>query len=339
MKANKSTGLRQLFRPARGWFPAFVLAAAVCASACPLSAADDKTGTVGAAFLKIPTGSPRAQALGNCGVSVVEGAEAMAINPAGIASSQMREFGFSYLSWFADYSGQYMAYVHPIGQSVIGMNLAYYGMDGFDVRDSAGVPQYGKDVKMRNAYTTLTFAKSFFLERLLAGVSVKGVLEDNYKKEYRNYVFDGGLILKLGRKLSLGWSGQNFSGKKDQVVKIQRLGLGFSFNPFVTVVAESKTYSDRKALVGGGLELNLPEEVMQVGRATLRVGYTGADNYGRNYEDKTLDTLGLSNASGWAFGIGLYSAQSMGYGMALDYSMVPYGALGKSNQLMLRFQF
>ena len=304
-----------------------------------LNAADAKAGTAGAVFMKIPTGSPRAQALGNCGVSIVEGTEAMSINPAGIASSQMREAAFSYLSWFQDYSGQSIAYVHPVGQSVVGVNVAYYGIDGFDVRDANGVPQYGENIKVRNGYATLPLAKSFFLERLLFGVSAKSVMEDNYTTKYNNLVFDAGLVLKLGRKLSLGWSGANFSGKTDQVVRIQRLGMAFSFNPFLTALLESKTYSDRRSLSGGGVEFNLPEEVLQVGRVSMRVGYTGADSYGKNYEDKTLDTLGLSETSGWAFGIGIYSAQAMGFGMSFDYAMVPYGALGKSNQIMVKLQF
>lgn len=304
-----------------------------------LLAADTSVGTVGGAFMKIPVGSPRVQALGNCGVSIVEGTEAMTINPAGIASSQMREFGYSYMKWFADYSGHYASYVHPIGQSVIGVNVATYGLEDFDVRDAEGKPQYSMDVKVRHAYGSLTLAKSFFLERLLAGVSMKGVLEDNYTAEYKNFVFDAGIIMKFGRRLSIGWAGQNFSGKQDQVVKIQRVGAGFVLNPFLTLVGESKKYSDRKSKLGGGIEFSLPEEVLQVGRVTFRTGYTGGDSYGKNYEDKTMDTLGLSNVSGWAFGMGIYSAQALGFGMSMDYSMVPYGALGKSTQLMLKFQF
>ncbi|HOW90659.1 MAG TPA: hypothetical protein PL037_10265, partial [Elusimicrobiales bacterium] len=288
--------------------------------------------------MKIPTGSPRAQALGNCGVSLVEGTEAMTINPAGIASSQVREAAFSYLSWFQGYSGQYMAYVHPVGQSVIGVNAAYYSIADFDVRDVDGRPQYGDDVVVRNGYATLTMAKSFLLERLLVGASAKGVFEDNYTKEYRNVVFDLGAIMKFSRKISVGWSGANFSGKKDQVVKVRRLGMAYALNPFFTFVAESKGYSDRKSRPGGGLEFNLPEELLQVGRMTVRVGYSASDNYGKSYDDKMLDTLGLSEASGWSFGLGIYSAQAVGYGLSLDYSLVPYGALGKANQLMVKFQ-
>jgi len=305
----------------------------------PAAAADTRIGTEGAAFLKIPTGSPRAQALGNCGVSLMEGGEAMGINPAGIASAQMREVSFSHLSWIQDYAGQYFAYVHPIGQSVIGINLAYYGIKDFDVRDIEGKPQYGADVNVRNGYTALTFAKGFFLEKFLVGVSAKEVLEDNYTKEYKNLVFDFGAILRIGRKLSLGWSGQNMSGKKKQVVKVNRLGGAYAFNPFITLALEQKSYSDRKGKLGGGVELSLPEELLQVGRVSLRAGYSPADNYGKNLTDKTLDSLGLNEVSGWSFGVGLYSAQALGYGMGLDYTLAPYGALGKASQLAVRVQF
>ncbi len=335
MKVIKSAVFKKMFLVS-----AFVFASTLTPGpSALLYASDAKAGTAGAVFMKIPTGSPRAQALGNCGVSIMEGTEAMTINPAGVASSQLREASFSHLSWFQDYSGQSIAYVHPIGQSVVGVNVAYYGMEGFDVRNQEGIPQYGEDVKVRNGYATLTLAKSFFLEKLLLGVSAKSVMEDNYTTKYNNLVFDAGLVLKLGRKLSFGWSGANFSGKADQVVKVQRTGVAFSLNPFLTALVESKAYSDRKNLSGFGMEFNLPEELLQVGRVSMRVGYTHADSYGKNYDDKTLDTLGLSETSGWTFGIGIYSAQAMGFGMSFDYAMVPYGALGKSDQIMFKVQF
>ncbi|MDA8131752.1 MAG: hypothetical protein M0011_09660 [Elusimicrobia bacterium] len=316
-----------------------LLTAALLLAVPRAHAGDSRIGTDGAAFMKIPTGSPRAQALGNNGVSIVEGGEAMNINPAGIASAQMREVSFSYLSWVQDYSGQYISYVHPIGQSVIGVNFAYYNITGFDVRDSEGKPQYGSDIKVRNGYGSFSLAKGFFLEKLLIGVSAKEVVEDNYTAEYKNLVFDMGAVLRIGRKLSLGWAGQNFSGKKHQVVKVNRLGGAYAFNPFMTLVLENKSYSDRKGRLGGGMEFSLPEEVLQVGRVALRVGYTPSDGYGKNIAGGTMDRLGMNDISGWSFGVGLYSAQALGYGMGFDYTFAPYGALGKASQLALRFQF
>ena len=305
----------------------------------PASAADSTVGTDGAVFLKIPTGSPRAQALGNTGVSLMEGGEAMTINPAGIATAQMNEVSFAYLGWLQGYGGQYLSYLHPVGQSVIGLNAAYYSINDFDVRDSGGIPMYGSDVKVNNGYASMTLAKGFFLEKLLVGVTIKDVLEDNYSQQYHNLVYDGGAILRLGHKLSLGWSGQNFSGKSKQVVKVQRLGGAWIFNPFLTLTLEQKTYSDSGTVFGGGVELSLPEELLQVGRVSLRAGYTPGDNLGKNMTDKTVDSLGMNNVSGWAFGVGIYTSQALGYGMGLDYAMAPFGALGKSTQLSLKFQF
>jgi hypothetical protein len=335
MKKIKRRAIRSFAVP-----PAAFLACALClAPSGFVYSANTTLGTDGAVFMKIPSGSPRAQALGNSGVSLLEGGEAMGINPAGIASAQMREFSFSYLGWLQDYSGQYVSYIHPVGQSVIGVNMAYYGIQGFDARGQDGIPLYGEDVKVRNGYASLSVAKGFFLERLLVGVAAKEVLEDNYVTEYRNLVYDAGVILRLGRKLSLGWAGQNFSGKSKQVVKVQRLGGAWVFNPFLTLALEKKTYSDRGDKFGGGVEISLPEELLQVGRVTFRAGYSPGDVMGKNMTDKTLDSLGLNNTSGWAFGVGIYTSQALGYGMGLDYTMAPYGALGKSSQLALRFQF
>jgi len=330
MKRRAGMFFAQVLLPACLMFPA------VCVPAC---AAGASAGVDGAVFMKIPAGSPRAQALGNSGVSLLEGGEAMGINPAGIAFAQMREISFSHLGWFQDYCGQYLSYIHPIGQSVIGLNVAYYTISDFDVRDSEGVPLYGSDIKVRNGYASLSLAKGFFLERFLVGISLKEVIEDNYSEEYRNLVYDAGVILRIGRKLSLGWAGQNFSGKAKQVVKVTRLGGAWVFNPFFTLAVEQRNYSDTGSVLGGGVEISLPEELLQVGRVSVRVGYSPGDNMGKNTDDKTLDGLGLSDVSGWAFGFGIYSSQALGMGMGLDYTMVPYGALGKSSQLALKLQF
>ena len=296
-----------------------------------------KAGTGGSVFMKIPTSSARSQALGNCG-AVIEGAESMALNPAGIASSQMREISFSYLNWFEDYSGQYIGYVHPVGRAVIGLNLAYYGVENFDARNIDGVPQSGDDIKVKNGYMSFTLAKAFLLERFLIGASVKRITEDNVVEKYDNTVFDAGVMIKFGRKFVFGWAGQNFGDEK-KVVQIQRLGLSWTPNPFVSILIENKAYTDSKSKTGLGFEFNLPEEILQVGKVSLRVGYTPMDDHGKNMDGGFLDKLGLSDNHGVSFGFGIYSLQSFGYGMGLDYSMTPYGALGKSSHVSLKFQF
>jgi hypothetical protein len=112
-----------------------------------------------------------------------------------------------------------------------------------------------------------------------------------------------------------------------------------NLNPFITILAESKSYSDSKSQTGVGFEFNLPEELLQVGRVSLRMGYTPMDDHGENMDGGILDRMGLTDSHGVSFGFGIYSLQSLGYGFGLDYSMVPYGALGKSSQISLKMQF
>jgi len=302
-------------------------------------AADSGAGTAAASFMKIPASSARSQALGDLGSVLIEGAEGMPLNPSSIASSQMRELTFSYLNWFQDYSGQYLGYVHPIGQAVIGLNIAYYGMENFDIRDSDGKSLYGDNVKIKNWYGSFTVSKAFFLERFLLGASIKKVVEDNYYKSYGNVVFDLGATIKIGRKFILGWSGQNFSGDEKEVVKIQRLGLAWNINPFLTAAFENKSYSDVKSKLSFGMEINLPEEILRVGRVSLRFGYNPMDDHGQNIDDGFLDRFGLNETRGWTFGFGIYTLRPGGYGFGVDYSLVPYGALGKSSQVAVKFQF
>ena len=317
----------------------FLFTAAVLVSSAAYASENKSIGTDAGVFMKIPFGSPRAQAMGNTGVSNTEGGEAMFVNPAGIAAAQMREVSLAHLSWFQDYAANHLSYIHPFQTSkwVIGANVNYASIEDFDNRDESGIPMYD-DIFVRHGYVTVALAREFFMERFLVGGSVKGVLEDNYYKEYKNVVFDAGAILKIGRRLSLGVSMLNIGGK-DDIVQMQRLGASFRFNSYVSANVEQKKYSDRDAVTAGAVEITLPEELLQVGRVSLRAGYSPSDDLGKNRDDKTLDTFGMQEMSGWSFGFGLYSSQALGAGMGIDYAFVPSGALGKISQISVRFQF
>jgi len=305
----------------------------------PLFSGSETIGTYGGAFMKIPSGSAKFQALGSNGVSYLEGSDAMSVNPAGIAASQMKEVNFSYISWFSDYSGKYISYVQPIDQYVLGFNLGYFSIDGFDARDESGIPLNSEDIKVKDYYGSITLAKSFMLEKLLLGASLKTVNEDNYLEKQNNLVYDAGFLVKISRKLSLGYSGQNMGAKNKEVASVQRYGFTWKFNPFLLVTVDQKKFSDDNSKTGFGVEFNVPEELLQLGKIVIRTGYTDTVSYGRNYEDKTMKNLGLDKISGWSFGIGIYSAQSLGNVFGLDFAMTPFGALGKTSQFTLKYQF
>jgi len=301
-------------------------------------AVDENAGTGGAAFMKLGAGSPRAQALGEAYVALAEGADSMVWNPAGLGYSQQREVYFTYLKWFQDYDGKMLAYVHPIGQTVFGVNAAYMTMDGFDARDANDVRVTNADVNLQNSFVTASVARAFFVETLSIGASVKGVMENYDGTRYSNVVYDIGAQLKVGKRIRLGYSLMNMGQDKSKVVQIRRAGAALLLNSFLTITGEVMEPSDNATRTNVGLEINFPEEVLQVGRACLRVGYRQSENYGKN-DSSILKTLGLQNSSKITMGMGLYSSDIMGYGVGIDYALLPFGELGTAHQLGIKILF
>lgn len=332
-------------RPLRGLLTLTALVFAIAVSAPEFCLGiDPSAGTSGAAFMKLGIGSPRAQALGRAYVALAEGPEALVWNPAGVALSQLREIHFSYLNWFQDYSGQYLGYVHPIGQTVIGVNIAYLSIEGFDVRDEEGLPRYGDEIRARHGFGTFSVARSFYLERLFLGASIKGIIEHNDgltdadDKKYTSIVFDIGVLFKVGRKLSLGWAAQNLAGDSDDVVRIFRIGAAYKLASLLNISLEQEMPSDNRSSLGIGVEFILPEQLLQFGKVAFRAGYHASDDFGKS-DDSFLKRFNMDETSGLSLGLGIYSAAVFGYGVAFDYAMIPYGALGKSSQISIRFQF
>ncbi len=300
-------------------------------------------GTSGFTFLKMPLGSARIQGLGGNGVSSMSGMDAMNINPAGVGFSQMREIGFSAMSWFEDYKGKYISYIEPRGTNVIGVNAGYFSVDGFESIDEYGNEYDGSDIKFSNMFASIILAKSFFMERFALGFGAKYVMEtrDLGSVSYKNskIVYDWGSVLRITKWLSFGFSQQNITGDNKKIVGVRRYGVNLSLSNYLTIIYDNRKFTDTKAKNGYGFEITLPEEVLQYGRVVFRAGYVEGNDYGKNIESSFLDKLGLSKSSGWSFGIGLYSAQSLGKVFSFDYAFTPYGELGKTSQFSFGFKF
>jgi len=316
---------------------------ALCSLAMLISAsaraADSTTGTSGANFLKIGQGSARAMALGGAYVALSEGSDAMAWNPAGLAVTQQREFAFSYLRYIQDVdSPLYLGYAHPMGRTTWGANLSYVSVSGFDVRDAQGVPQPGDQVTVRNGLMGIGIARSFWYEKLFLGGSGRIVHEDIAGSVKDTMVGDFGAILKPNPTLSLGFALQNFGSSAANVARISRAGAAVRMGDFLTVSLELSKASDSGSRIALGGEFQLPEEYLDVGQLSFRIGYRNGDSFGQSY-DETLKSLRLDRASNLSFGFGLYTSQAFGYGVSLDYAFVPYGALGSVDQISVKMKF
>ncbi len=318
---------------------AVLIALGLGLGAAPARAQDSGAGTSAASFLKLGQGSARAMALGGAYVALAEGSDAMTWNPAGLAQTQQREFAFSYLRYVQGLdSPLYLGYAQPMGRTTWGANFGYMSDNGFDVRDAQGVPQQNANVNVRDAYGAVGLARSFWYEKLFLGVSVREIHEDIAGSAHNTLAGDFGAILKPTGMLSLGFAVQNFGANPADVARVTRGGAALRFNDFLTASAELSKASDTGAQIALGGEFQLPEEYLDVGQLTMRVGYRSVDSYGQSF-DSQLKDLKLDQTSGLSFGFGVYTSQAFGYGVSLDYAFVPYGALGTVDQISFKLKF
>ncbi|WP_428070957.1 hypothetical protein [Candidatus Avelusimicrobium alvi] len=298
---------------------------------------DSNAGTSASAFLKINAGSPRAQALGNAYVSIADGPEALFWNPAGAASATTRELQFSYLDYLQGYKARTLAYLQPIGKTIIGVTVNYMDMDGFDFRGEYSKQQPEVGVPVQNFVGSLSVARGFFDQKLQIGGTAKYISEKLDTDHYDNVGFDVGAKLRLVNWLGLGGALVNI-GDKEEMPRGLRLGADLNTRYF-TLSGEYMKYRDDKARYGVGLEIHIPEDLLQVARFDLRVGYYTRENTGTNEKDSWVGDLGLAETSKVSFGFGIYSSELFGYGASIDYAVTPFGALGTSQQIALAIQF
>ncbi|MFA6577671.1 MAG: hypothetical protein WCU88_01205 [Elusimicrobiota bacterium] len=310
------------------------------AAAAPAAAIDSSAGTGGANFMKLGLGSARAMALGRAYVSLAEGADALTWNPAGLALAQQKEFVYSYYRYVQEIDSPfYMGYAHPFGRTVAGANVAYMSVDGFDARDDQGRPMDSSDIRVQNGFATLSLARSFWYERLFLGVSAKGVHEDNAGSARSSVVGDAGLLLRPAQGWTLGASVQNIGAGTAKVASVTRVGASGRILELLTLTGEISKASDNSARLGAGAEFTLPEDLLQIGQVQLRAGFYNADDMGQVMEKDRSFMYPLIGSPRWSFGIGLYTAQAFGYGIAFDYSLVSMGALGTADMLSLKVKF
>lgn len=307
-------------------------------------AISSRAGTSAGAFLKIDAGAPRAQALGNAFVSIADGPEALFWNPAGAASATTRELQFTYMDYLQGYKARTLAYLQPIGKTIIGLTVNYMDMDDFDFRDEWGNKNPEVGVPVRNFVGSLSIARGFINQKLQIGGTAKYVTERLYRggnsggyNHYDNVGFDVGAKLRLVNWLGLGAAVVNL-GDKDEMPRGLRLGADINTRYF-TISGEYMKYRDDRGRYGVGLEVHIPEDLLQVARFDLRVGYYTRDNTGVNTKDSWVEKVGLEETSRVSFGAGIYSSELFGYGASIDYAVTPFGALGTSQQLALSIQF
>ncbi|TBR26479.1 hypothetical protein EPO15_00060 [bacterium] len=319
--------------------PLALALALLALSATAARAIDPDAGTAGASFMKLGIGSARAMALGRAYVALAEGTDSLNWNPAGLALTQQREMSYGYLRHFQDIDSPfYMAYAHPLGRTVIGVNMGYLSVDGFEVRDSRGVPLQSDDVRVQDGFGTVGVGRSFWYEKVFLGGSLKVAHEDNAGAIHNAMAGDFGALLKPNQFITFGFSSQNF-GAGSRIASVTRGGAAIRSFDLLTTSIELSKPSDGPMRLGFGGEFMLPEDMLQVGQIYLRMGYYSADDLGQVLKEDRSFLYPLIGSPKLSFGLGMFTAQAFGYGMNFDYTLVSYGALGTADMIQLKVKF
>ncbi len=298
-----------------------------------------RAGTSASAFLKLGTGAPEAQALGNAYTALSSGAQALFWNPAGIATSTTREIQVSHMQWFEGVGDSAVGYIQPIGKTILGVSLRYMRLSGDDLnaRDPEGIPYNITGDAIRDFVATVSLGRTFF-GVLDIGGTAKYINEDNVGTKHINPAFDiGGKLRISNNRFVIGVMGQNL-GDPDEVPSAIRGGAAINTKYF-TVSGEIVDYVDDKLRYGVGLAIHIPEDLVQVASFDIRVGYYNRENTGWAEDGDIAEKIGLETTSKVTLGFGFYSSEVFGYGLGLDYAMMPSGALGTAHQLAVRLQF
>ncbi|MDR0291874.1 MAG: hypothetical protein LBI01_03760, partial [Elusimicrobium sp.] len=268
--------------------------------------------------------------------SLAEGPDAIYWNPAGLSVATNKEIHVSYLQWIGDYKARTLAYVQPFGKTILAVSGNYMDISGLDRRDDLGVPQSeGNDINVRNFVGTVSLARGFFDNFLQLGGTFKYINENLDSNTYNNIAFDVGGKLDFG-VFGLGAAMINI-GDSAEVPTGLRGGAHIK-TKYYTIVGEAIKYVDYRLQYGAGLEIHIPEDLLQVARFDLRAGWYSRDQAGTN-ESSWTSRVGLDKTSNVSFGFGLYSDEVFGYGTRLDFAMTPYGAFGTVYNVAVGVQF
>lgn len=329
------------------------LLAGVMAFAAPVAWADGE-GTAGAPFLKIGT-SARAEGMGGAFTAIVDDVDATYWNPAGLMRLKRSSIGLTHLEWFEDIRYEYISYADKydyIGAIGVGIGFLYLGdipktlespTGDYDAVNSGGT--FGASDLLIN----LAWAGNLGLQENKLGLGVKIINESIDENQSFSFGLDLGDQLLLSKTRwyrslaeqsaaayiipsAIGISFKNigtpvkFFNQNDPLPLTASFGLAYQFMEEDLNLALDFDYQTVESLLviraGGEYWIHTgirgaPDQMLDV---AVRGGYrTGYD---------------ASSAPGFSLGAGIRYA-----GLGLDYVYMPFGDLGVTHRISLKFSW
>jgi hypothetical protein len=160
--------------------------------------AGNRSGTVTGQFLKLST-SARAIAMGGAQVSVAEGVNSMAYNPAGILAVENYGFGATYTQLYADIQHSYVGGVKNIpGLGAVGVSVVMLSTDDMAVTTPAFPEGTGEMFKASDYAVGISFARQV-TDQFRVGVNGKWIQSYLYNSDVGtgSFAFDIGTLYDI----------------------------------------------------------------------------------------------------------------------------------------------
>ena len=268
-----------------------------------------KAGSSGLQFLKIGVGA-RETALGSAASAIVDNANAVFWNPAGIAYVENREVSFSNNNWIAGSKHNAAVVAFPLASFVVAISAISLNIKEFEETTALQPDGTGRMVQAGDLLFAIAAARRF-TDKLSIGLQLKYVNEklDNYS--FNNFLFDVGTIYYTGfRQLKLGFALQHFGPDMKLVNQVFRTPLLFrvsaadelfSLNDLkFNAAAELVHPTDNNEWVNFGIESTI------INIINVRGGYRLNNDIGK-----------------FSFGFGVKPAITSNIKIKLDYSYTP----------------
>ena len=289
--------------------------------------AGNRSGTVSAQFLKIPT-SARGIGMGGASVALADGVNSIAYNPAGILSIANIGVGMTYTSWFADIQHSYVGVVKSLpGIGSVGVGLVLLTTD--DMIETT--PQFpegtGRTFRSSEYALNIAYARQV-TDQFRVGVVGKIIKSDLYNTELgaSSFAFDIGTLYDIPiLKTRIGVSLTNIGKDVQYIEEVYSLPTALKFGVLVDVLKDGQNSlvttlqvnrvndADEQYNVGAEYEFN--------NMLALRGGY----KFAYDQEDITA-----------GFGI---KTSALGFNGVLDYGYNNFKYLPGTHSFTLEVQF
>ncbi|MFC1485172.1 PorV/PorQ family protein [bacterium] len=270
-----------------------------------------------AVFLRI---NPSARTAGMGGVSVsLEGdVTNIETNPASLIWVKKRQIVLAHNEWFEDIRSEYLALAYPITESaLLAFSGRYLYVDDLVRRDAMG-NKLGSFTASDSVYT-FSFAK--ILENLCIGINGKFIKQEIDNKSGTSIAGDLGVLYIFNEQVNAGACIKNIGNKlkiyKEAFPLPLTYSVGIGIVPYENVLVGFDIEKERncEALFKVGGEYLFSPFLI------LRAGYVSSkDEYA---------------SSGVSAGLGI----DINSTLYLDYAYVPYGDLGNTHRVSLKYEF